>query len=82
MYEEFSYDQNGKEFCCSRERVSKKTYEEFAMAHLLKRLDEEIKELKQAISAGDWENSKQECADVSNVTDYIFEQLTSGAIQI
>jgi len=60
----------------------RKPYEEFSIIHLLKRLDDEVAELKNTIGKGDWVESEKECADISNIIDYIFEQLASRSIQI
>lgn len=47
------------------------------------RLLEEVDELNDALKQKDFENAKLECADISNIVDYIFEALaqeTSGEV--
>jgi len=71
-----------KNFVAQEKGYPRKPYEKFSTTHLLRRLDEEITELKIAIGNGDLEESKGECADVSNIIDYLFEQLANRALQI
>jgi hypothetical protein len=51
-------------------------YEELPLEYLRKRLLQEVNELNDALKAEDIGGAKLECADVSNVVDYIFESLT------
>jgi len=67
-----------KNFVALEKGYPRKPYKKHSMARLLGRLDEEVEELKRAIRVRNRENSKQECADVSNIIDYIFERLESG----
>ena len=60
----------------------RKPYEEFSMTFLLKRLAQEKRELEEALAKGDFEEAMDECADVSNIIDYIFEQLVSRSVLI
>jgi NTP pyrophosphatase (non-canonical NTP hydrolase) len=50
-------------------------YDVYPLQFLLERLYVEAIELAQAIKNKDKENAKLECADVSNIIDYIFEAL-------
>lgn len=50
-------------------------YQACSLGFLMKRLYEESTELARAIIKKDFENAKLECADVSNIVDYIFEKL-------
>jgi NTP pyrophosphatase (non-canonical NTP hydrolase) len=50
-------------------------YKEHSPEFLLRRLYEEATELAKAIKEKDKETAKLECADVSNIVDYIFEAL-------
>lgn len=51
-------------------------YYAFSISFLLHRLEEELEELKQAWKQKDLEAMKLECADVSNLLDYVFERVT------
>ena len=42
---------------------------------LISRLDDELKELKEAFERKDIVNMQEELADLSNIIDYLFEQL-------
>ena len=42
---------------------------------LIKRIEDELKELKEAFERQDITNMKEELADLSNVIDYLFEQI-------
>ncbi len=53
----------------------RKPYQTGSFASLMKRFYEEATELAKAIRQKDFENAKSECADVSNIVDYIFEKL-------
>jgi len=53
----------------------RRPYEYYDLEFLRKRLLEEILELSQALRQKDFKNAKCECADVSNIVDYIFEKL-------
>ncbi len=48
----------------------------FYTSFLIKRIDDELNELKEAFKRGDIINMKEECADISNIIDYLFEQLS------
>ena len=48
---------------------------------LLKRLREEVEELDQAIRSKRIFEAKRECADASNVIDYIFERISEGMLE-
>lgn len=54
----------------------RKPYEIFDLKKLMFRLFQEVGELREAIVYDkDFEKAKLECADVSNIIDYIFEKL-------
>lgn len=53
----------------------RKPYHTASFGSLMKRFYEEAAELANAIRKKDFENAKLECADVSNILDYIFEKL-------
>jgi len=54
----------------------RKPYEYFDLGYLRMRLLEEVTELNEALKSGTVEDAKGECADVSNIVDYIFEKLS------
>jgi len=54
----------------------RKPYEYYDLDYLRTRLLEEVNELYKALKSGKVEDAKRECADVSNVVDYIFEKLS------
>lgn len=58
-------------------RYPRKPYEVYSLEKLLERLSEEIAELKESIEVEDVNNAKGECADISNLTDFVFERLSS-----
>jgi hypothetical protein len=41
---------------------------------LISRIEDELTELKQAWANADIQGVKEECADISNIVDYLFEQ--------
>lgn len=47
---------------------------------LIKRIEDELKELREAFERKDIVNMQEECADLSNLIDYLFEQLTQFRI--
>jgi NTP pyrophosphatase (non-canonical NTP hydrolase) len=51
-------------------------YTDMTLQQLRDRLYQELDELDQAIETKDYINTQKECADVSNITDYIFEAVT------
>ena len=56
----------------------RKPYEKITLDYLRLRLLEEVNELNNSLKAKEFENAKLECADVSNIIDYIFECLARG----
>lgn len=58
----------------------RKPYEQFSTIFLFKRLKDECDELALALKCYNLEGAMEECADVSNVVDYIFERLSRGLI--
>jgi len=50
---------------------------ELDLDYLRMRLLQEVNELNEALKSGQVENAKSECADVSNIVDYIFEKLSN-----
>ena len=61
----------------------RKPYKNLSTTYLLGRLKEEVEELSEAIMRMDSEDlqsceeAKKECADVSNIVDYLFERLSA-----
>jgi len=56
-------------------------YSQFHIAYLIQRLKEEVEELEAAWNDNyNIEAMKNECADISNIVDYIFERLARGLI--
>lgn len=55
----------------------RKPYLKNSMENLLDRLDDEVQELRNACKES-IVKAKDECADVSNIVDYIFERLSQG----
>lgn len=45
---------------------------------LIRRAYQELEELQAAYESGDYENTRVECADISNIIDYIFERLSNN----
>ena len=63
-------------------RYPRRPYEAFTTYRLLERLNEELLELMEAcLTLEDVEKAKSECADVSNIVDYIYERLANGKIR-
>lgn len=58
-------------------KYPRQPYKELPPSYLIQRIEEEIAELKVAISKKDVKNMMEECADISNLTDYLFELLLS-----
>lgn len=56
-------------------KYPRKPYTKYSMAFFIKRIREETHELESAILAGNFENAKDECADISNLVDFLFERL-------
>lgn len=65
-----------KNFIAQEKGYPRKPYEYYTTDFLIERLKQEVNELTVAIIDGDTENAKCECADVSNIVDYIFEKLS------
>jgi len=62
-------------------KYSRKPYEAFSTRFLVKRLNDELVELINAINEERIQGAKDECADISNLVDYIFERLSTGQIR-
>jgi hypothetical protein len=45
---------------------------------MIHRIEEELEELKEAFNQQNFLGMKEECADISNLVDYLFEQLLSN----
>ena len=56
-------------------KYPRKPYSKYSMGFFIKRLREETHELEGAILAGHFDNAMEECADISNIVDFIFERL-------
>ena len=63
-------------------KYPRKPYEEFTIIQLLNWLGEEFAELCVSIKNKDVENSKQECADISNLIDFLFERLSNDPAEM
>jgi len=68
-----------KNFVAQEKGYPRKPYHNYSLDFLIKRLYQENTELVKAILTEDFENAKLECADVSNIVDYIFEKLMNDA---
>lgn len=64
-----------KNFRALEKGYPRKPYEKFTIRFLVERLEEEVKELRRSLMNNNIENAKLECADVSNLVDYLFEKL-------
>lgn len=64
-----------KNFIAQEKGYPRQPYAEYNLLFLMQRLQEEVDELRYSVVREDLENAKLECADVSNVIDYIFEKL-------
>lgn len=58
-------------------KYPRQPYKEYPSFFWLRRLREEFAELKSAYLIKDIEGMKEECADISNLIDYLFELLLS-----
>lgn len=50
----------------------------YGIPFLVERLEDEVKELKQVLMLNDLQEAKLECADVSNIIDYLFEKICNS----
>lgn len=50
-------------------------YREYPFGFWIKRLEQELKELKQAFQDGTLTNMREEIADLSNLLDYMYEKI-------
>jgi len=64
-----------KNFVAQEKGCPRKPYETYSLGDLYAKLVEEVVELHEAMKKQNTEEAKVECADVSNVIDYIFEKL-------
>lgn len=65
-----------KNFIAQEKGYPRNPYAVFNEEFLLSRINEEFIELIEAIHNKDIHNAKRECADISNLVDYLFERLT------
>lgn len=56
-------------------KYPRKPYCQYSIWFLINRLREETNELHHAVLKSDFEGAMSECADVSNIVDFIFERL-------
>lgn len=56
-------------------RYPRKPYEHYTVQFLIKRLKEEVAELEEAVKLRVYGEAALECGDVSNLVDFIFEQV-------
>ena len=56
-------------------KYPRKPYSKYSIWFLINKLREETNELDRATLKSDFENAMNECADISNIVDYIFERL-------
>lgn len=61
-------------------KYPRQPYKDYPMKFLFKRLQDEVAELRDALEHGDIAWPKSECADVSNIVDFIFERLCNRRI--
>lgn len=54
-------------------KYPRQPYRELPASYLIERIQEELNELKTGFANHDFENMKEECADISNLVDYFFE---------
>lgn len=45
------------------------------IAFMIRRIQEELEELREAFRTAKFQTMKEECADISNIVDYLFEEL-------
>ena len=64
-----------KNFLAQEKGYPRKPYEKYNLDFLTNRFIDEGLELLDAINNKTFEKAKLECADVSNIIDYIFEKL-------
>jgi len=62
-------------------KYPRKPYEHYPLSVLVDRAFEELDELLDAYDLLDYEQMRQECADVSNIIDYIFEAATRQEVK-
>lgn len=65
----------------NEKKYPRQPYKVQTTKHLLGRLEQEVKELKEACAKKDTDAAKLECGDVSNIVDYIFERISSGRLR-
>lgn len=65
-----------KNFVALEKGYPRQPYKKLTMCYLIERLEEEVDELKEAWERGWDQEAKLECADISNLVDYIFERLS------
>ena len=61
-------------------KYPRQPYKELPPSYLIQRIEEELKELKEAFDKSNPDfisNMMEECADISNLTDYLYELLLS-----
>lgn len=61
-------------------KYPRKPYEAYTLALLIECLKQEVNELEEAYIASKYEAAKLECADISNIVDYIFERIVSYGV--
>ena len=65
-----------KNFIAHNEKeYPRQPYLKYSLGYLIERLKQEVNELEEASDKANLDDVKRECADVSNIVDYIFEQL-------
>lgn len=62
-------------------KYPRKPYETYTIDELVNRFIDEGLELLEAIEQNNVAEAKTECADISNIIDYIFEHLSTGDIR-
>ena len=65
-----------KNFVAQEKGYPRKPYDFYDNGFLFIRLQEEVEELRRALATHDLKEAKKECADISNVIDYLFERLS------
>lgn len=62
-------------------KYPRQPYRAYGTEDLMIRLREEVEELQKALDELYSEGAKKECADVSNIIDFIFERICEGLLR-
>jgi len=64
-----------KNFIAQEKAYPRQPYKLYSLGDLYAKLVEEVTELHEAMKRMNTKEAKEECADISNVVDYLFEKL-------